>query len=163
MFDFPSYLQRIASENRLALHHHFHPCTCSGINYLEPLLQQYQQTANFIACSDITSETTFQTSGGWFRRRLYTIFILARYEYQNASDYNAKMALCRELQRQLQSRLLHDAELLQSNLLYLRLDDMRSSELGGQFLNGCTGLYFLLTMDEPTPLTYNPQEWQTKS
>lgn len=163
MFDFPTYLLHLAQENRLAQEHNFQPATCSGLNYLEGLLEQYQTAANFVAVSDICSETTFQQSGGWFRRRVYTIFILARYEYQNPKDYQAKINLCRELQRQLQSRLLHDADLLETHLLYLRTDDMRSSELGGQFLNGCTGLYFLLSMDEPTTLTFNPQEWATSN
>lgn len=161
MFDFQTYISNVVKQNRLAALHAFMPTTCSGINYLEGLLQNYQTQANFVAVSDVCSETTFQQSGGWFRRRLYTVFILARYEYQNLQDYNEKMNLCRELQRQLETRFLHDALQLETQLLYLRVSDIRSSELGGQFLNGCTGLYFLLTMDEPTTLAYNPDEWTT--
>jgi hypothetical protein len=42
----------------------------------------------------------------------------------------------------------------------MAVDEIRSRELGGQFLNGCTGLYFMVALDEPTDLQYNQDEWQ---
>lgn len=48
-----------------------------------------------------------------------------------------------------------------SRNLYIDTSDIRSNELGGLFLNACTGLYFLLAIDEPTDLQYNPEEWNT--
>lgn len=54
---------------------------------------------------------------------------------------------------------MRDSQLLQENLTYLNADDIRSNEIGGTFLNGCTGLYFQLSVDEPTELCYNPEEW----
>ena len=42
----------------------------------------------------------------------------------------------------------------------LIINDIRSRELGGQFLNGCTGLYFMVALDEPTDLHFNAEEWQ---
>ena len=32
-------------------------------------------------------------------------------------------------------------------------------ELGQYFINGCTGLYFMVDVSEPTNLCYNEQEW----
>ena len=159
MFDFIEYIKSLTAANKLATDKKFQPVTCSGINYLEGMLEEYQTTANFICTTDTCQETTFQQSGGWFKRRVYTVFILARHEYGNIEDYNQKLTLCRELFRQLQSRFLHDSELLQTQLLYLITADIRSNELGATFLNGCTGLYFLLSMDEPTNIAYDPNEW----
>ncbi len=159
MFDFIEYIKELITSNKLARQKGFEATTCSGINYLEGMLEQYQTTANFVCTADTCQESTFQQSGGWFKRRVYTVFILARHEYGNMEDYASKLALCRELFRQLQSRFLRDSELLQTCLLYLHTEDIRSNELGATFLNGCTGLYFMLSMDEPTDITYNPEEW----
>ena len=159
MFDFIEYIKELIASNKLAMQKGFEATTCSGINYLEGMLEQYQTTANFVCTADTCQESTFQQSGGWFKRRVYTVFILARHEYGNMEDYASKLALCREIFRQLQSRFLRDSELLQTCLLYLHTEDIRSNELGATFLNGCTGLYFMLSMDEPTDITYNPEEW----
>lgn len=92
-----------------------------------------------------------------FLQRCEEGFEMAR----NMDDYESAMAMCREVQRQLHSRLLHDASQYQDDLMQLSLRDIRSRELGGSFLNGCTGLYFMVSMDEPTELCYNPEEWNT--
>ena len=76
-------------------------------------------------------------------------------------DYRDRLALCRELFRQMHSRFIVDEARLQSELCYLAVDEIRSRELGGQFINGCTGLYFLLALDEPTDLQFNADEWLT--
>lgn len=159
MFDFLSYMKALCTANRLAQANHFAPSTCSGINYVEGMLEQYQTTANFLCTSDVCSESTFLSSGGWFKRRVYMVFILMRYEYANAADCAAKLNTCRELFRQLKSRFVRDSERLQESLTYLNAADIRSNEIGGTFLNGCTGLYFQLSVDEPTELVYNPEEW----
>ena len=69
------------------------------------------------------------------------------------------MELCRELFRQFQSRMLRDALKFQDEMSQLNLQDIRSRELGGLVLNGCTGLYFMVSMDEPVNLCYDDGEW----
>lgn len=159
MFDFTTYMRLICDQNKMARAHKFVHSTCSGINYLEGMLEQYQTTANFVCTSDVCSESTFLASGGWFKRRVFMVFLLMRYEYGNGEDYQRKLNYCRELFRQIKSRFIHDSEKLSSHLVYLNASDIRSNELGGTFLNGCTGLYFQISMDEPTELTYNDGEW----
>lgn len=160
-FDFHDYFSSLCLTNRLAVEHNFKPVTCSGINYLEELLTQFQTTANFVAVSDVCDESTLQVGGGWMKRRLITVFILSRFTFGDPKSYAAALTLCRELYRQFLSRLLHEADDWTNEHLFLNLTDIRSQELGGTFLNGCTGLYFMLTMDEPTDISYNSEEWQT--
>jgi hypothetical protein len=93
------------------------------------------------------------------KTRVFTVFILHRYRFDDMDDYERAMGVCREVQRQLHSRMLHDAAQYSDDLMQLSLRDIRSRELGGHFLNGCTGLYFMVSMDEPTELCYNPDEW----
>lgn len=160
-FDFPSYIAMLTHANRLAVENNFKAVTCSGINYLEGLLQHFQTTANFVAVSDVCDESTLQVGGGWMKRRLITVFILSRYKYGDTEAYHRALTLCRELYRQFFSRLLHEADDWTNDHLFLNLADVRSTELGGQFLNGATGLYFMLTMDEPTDVSFADDEWQS--
>lgn len=159
-FDFYAYMANIAAKNRFAQARSFHPCTCSGINYLEEPLNKFRTKANFICTSDVCDESTYQKSGGYFNRRSVMVFILMRYRQNDEADRRAKMADCRSLLRQIQSRLVRDNEKLVLEDLYLNIDVFRSSELGGIFLNGCTGLYFMISVDEPTDLQFNPEEWE---
>ena len=159
-FDFYAYMADIAAKNRFAQAHGFYACTCSGINYLEEPLQSYRTKANFICTSDVTDGATYQRSGGWFKKRSVMVFILMRYRVGDDADRRAKMDDCRELLRQIQSRLIYDNQRLATEDLYLNIDAFRDSELGGVFLHGCTGLYFMLSVDEPTHLEFNPEEWE---
>ena len=160
-FDFYTYIASLTTANRLAQEHGFRPTTASGIHGLEEPLARYRTTANFVVTSDICDEAAFLRSGGWFKRRSVMIFLLARCRPDDEAHRREKMTLCRELLRQLHSRILHDAEHLAQGNLYIDTTTLRSSELGGAFLTGCTGLSFLLAIDEPTDLCYQPSEWTT--
>lgn len=158
-FDFHSYIYNMVRRNRLAKEQGFAPCSCTGIGYLEGLLSEMRTQKAFVCVADVCEESVSRHGGGWFKRRVFTVFLLARYDTRSKDDYRAKLSLCRELFRQMHSRFIMDEARLQSDLCYLAVDEIRSRELGGQFLNGCTGLYFMLAIDEPTDLQYNSEEW----
>lgn len=158
-FDFHSYIYNMVRANRLAAQHGFLPCSCSGLGYLEGMLANMRTARAFACVSDVCEESTVRHGGAWFKRRVFTVFLMARYDTRHEEDYRAKLGVCRELFRQMHSRFILDEARLQSDLCYLAVDDIRSRELGGQFLNGCTGLYFMLALDEPVDLQYNDAEW----
>ncbi|MBR4553870.1 MAG: hypothetical protein IKO20_09185 [Bacteroidaceae bacterium] len=160
LFDFHSYLYELVSRNKLASEHDFLPCSCSGIGYLEEMLSTSRNSKAFVCVSDVTEDSTAHKGGAWFKRRVFTVFILHRYNTRSQDDYREKIGVCRELFRQLHSRFILDEHDLQNDLAYLNVGDIRSRELGGQFLNGCTGLYFMLTVDEPIDLQYDADEWE---
>lgn len=153
------YMARMASECRLCALNRFKAVTCSGPEHLEGLLQNFQTTANFVCTADTSQCTTFERGGGWYERRVYTVFILARFRFGSTDDYARAMNLCREVFRQFQSRMIHDRERADGSMLYLDTADIRSNELGGMFLNSATGLYFMLTMEQPFDLCFRPEEW----
>ena len=160
LFDFVGCIKDLTQQNRLANVHQFVPCTCSGIGYLEDVLSRLRNERAFVCVSDVCEESITRHGGGWFKRRVFTVFLLSRYNVRDTEDYHTKMTLCRELFRQFHSRFIVDEHRLQSELTYMAVDEIRSRELGGQFLNGCTGLYFMVALDEPTDLQYNQDEWQ---
>lgn len=161
MFNIKDYIHALASQNKLCRTLNFMPSTCSGINYIEGMLQKFRSISNFISVSDITDGSTVSRSGGWFSRRVFTVFILMRYKAGDRNDQEEKLDTCREIYRQFLSRMIVDSNALDNSMVYLNVADIRKRELGGYFLSGCTGLYFMLSLDEPTNLQYNEEEWDT--
>ncbi|MBR0047324.1 MAG: hypothetical protein IJP75_10700 [Bacteroidaceae bacterium] len=159
LFDFHAYMASLVEQNRLAQQLHFKPCTCTGINGLQGVLDGFLSTANFVATDDITPGQTVQHGGGWFQRRTFTVFILMRCAFGDEGDRQQKLAQCRNLMRQFQSRFIMDEAALQSELTYLGVDRMTTTDIGSHFMSGCTGLYFMVNIDEPVDLSYNADEW----
>ena len=160
-YGFTAYMERLVQANRLARREGFRSAVCSGVGHLEGLLEAWHDTERFVCTSDVCEGAALQRGGGWFMRRVFTVFVLARFDWGDSASQEAAMGLCRELYRQLLSRLLRDAEDAPPGLAYLNMADVRSTEIGGAFVNGCTGLYFMLAMDEPTDISYNPAEWNS--
>lgn len=159
-FDWDSYIGEVVAGNKLAMRHNFVMTTCSGIGYLQGLLQQFRTASNFVCTTDTCEESTYLHSGGWFKRRLFITFILMRFNPRTMNDQADKMNIVRELFRQMLSRFVIDSERLGVNQNFINLRNIQSKELGGTFLNSCTGLYFQTYMDEPIDLCYNIEEWQ---
>lgn len=162
-FDFNAYMARLTRQNRLAKAEGFHPCNCSGIAHLEGILKNMRTKKAFVCTSDVAEESTVNRGGGYFKRRVFTAFIIKRFRTGDMASYSAALDTCRELMRQLHSKFIIDEADLQNDLVYLNVGNVKSRELGGQFLDSATGLYFTISMDEPTDLRYNAAEWDTTS
>ena len=160
MLDFQSYLFLLARQNRLAKQLGFHPCLCSGMAGLEGVLESLQDHDRFICIDDTTDGHVEQLrSGGYFTTRVCTVFILARYDYADTRQCLDRLTECRKLFRQLHSRLILDEEQLHSESLYLDVNSIRYKDLGQYTADGLTGLFFMLTLREPTDLCFHAEEW----
>lgn len=160
LFDSEIYFGGLCAGNRLAREHGFHFCTCSGIENLQGPLAEFRNKAAFFCLDDTNDGTLIRgRNGGWFKNRTFTVFLLHRHDGSMA-DRKAKLTLCRDLFRQLASRMLVDQESLDNELVYLQTENIMCSELGQHFLSGCTGLYFMVDVAEPIDLVYNSEEWQ---
>lgn len=162
-FDFNAYMARLTRQNRLAKAEGFHPCNCSGIAHLEGILQNMRTKKAFVCTSDVAEGSTVNRGGGYFKRRVFTAFIIKRFRTGDMASYSAALDTCRELMRQLHSKFIIDEADLQNDLVYLNVGNVKSRELGGQFLDSATGLYFTISMDEPINLVYDKIEWDTTS
>lgn len=159
-FDSEKYFGALCSRNRLAHEHRFKFCTCSGIQSLQGPLERFRRDSAFFCLDDTNDGQMFMgTNGGWFKRRTFTVFLLHRYTFNDEADRAGKLAICRRLFSQVMSRMLVDADDLSNELVYLHTENVMSRELGQYFLNGCTGLYFMIDVDEPVNLIYDCSEW----
>lgn len=162
LFDYIGYFETLWQSNKLAQTENFKFCTCSGIETLQGPLQQFR-TANAFFCVDDTNDgATFRgRNGGWFKKRTVTVFLMHRYNIKSMETYTAALDKCRTLFRQLLTRMLVDEDALSNEMVYLRTESVLSRELGQYFLNGCTGLYFMVEVAEPIDLTFDATEWQS--
>ena len=162
-FDFNAYMARLTRQNRLAVAEEFHPCDCSGIAHLEGILANMRTKKAFVCTSEVADESTVSRGGGFCKRRVFTVFIVKRFSRDNMESYREALNTCRELMRQFHSRFIIDEADMQNELIYLGVANVKSRELGGNFLDSATGLYFTISMDEPINLVYDKSEWDTTS
>ena len=162
LFDSIAYFESLWRGNKLAQAEGFKFCTCSGIESLQGPLTQYR-TANAFFCVDDTNDGAMfrGRNGGYFKRRTFTVFLMHRYNIKDMTTYTAALDKCRTLFLQLLSRMIIDEDDLSNELVYLRSDNVLSRELGQYFLNGCTGLYFMVEVSEPIDITYDASLWQS--
>lgn len=162
LFDGIAYFESLWRHNVLAQQHSFVFCTCSGIESLQGPLEQFR-TANAFFCVDDTNDgATFRSrNGGYFKRRTFTVFLMHRYSLKDMATYKSAIGICRDLFLQLLSRMIVDEDDLSNDMVYLRTDTVLSRELGQYFLNGCTGLYFMVEVSEPVDISYDASQWQS--
>ena len=144
LFDAIAYFKGLCNKNKLAKANAFYPCACSGINSLEEVLQAFRRESAFFAVDDTNDGVTERRSGGFFKKRTFTIFVMKRYKYDDMADRQSQLDTCRQLYRQIHSRMLLDRENMNNELVYLNTDNVYSRELGEYFISGCTGLYFMV-------------------
>ena len=132
---------------------------CSGIEGLEPLMQNYRKAANYIHGGRYRGRLYDFKPGSWYNRRTYTVFIFAMYREDDMDDRRQKLDLCREIFRQLLSHLIADTEKYEYDLVYMRTQSIQYRELNSYNFSGVTGLYFMLNVDEPADLQFDASLW----
>lgn len=160
LFDAIGYFKDMCLKNKLAKAHKFYPCVCSGINSLEEVLENFRRQSAFFAVDDTNDGVTERRSGGFFKKRTFTVFLMKKYTFNDMADRQVSLDICRQLARQVHSRMLLDREDMGNELVYLNTENVYMRELGEYFISGCTGLYFMIDVSEPIDLSYNADEWE---
>lgn len=161
LFDAHEYFRSICKSNKLAQAEKFHFCKCSGIESLQEPLQNYCTENAFFVVDDTTDSAVFRgRAGGHYCRRVFTVFLLRRYQFDDMADRQTQLNICRELFHQIMSKMIIDEDDLQNELVYLKSDNVMSRELGQYFMSGCTGLYFMVEVSEPIDLSYSDDQWK---
>lgn len=159
-FDAQGYFRQLTEHNKLALQYAFYPCSCSGINSLEDMLLNFQNKGAFVAVDDTNDSNISRQGAGFFAKRTITVFVLRRYKFGDMASRKDSLDICRKLYRQFISRLLVDSMKMDNDFTYLNTDRIFYRELGEYFLNGLTGLYFMVDVNEPEDLKYDATEWR---
>jgi hypothetical protein len=162
LFDLFSYIKEIGEKNKLAVDKNFKTVFCSGPESIQGIIQQFTKTGNFIMVDDTTAQNTFSSGVTFFKKDVYTVFILSGYRWDDMKDREEKMNLCRRIFRQIHAKMLHDKEQMTYGdmLEYLEVDKIYSNEIGRYAMNGVTGLYFMIQNVQPIELEYDDAEWK---
>lgn len=171
IFDALHYFEKLAQENKLCVEKGFKPAFCSGPDSIEGLMQQFQKTANFVMIDDTTDQNLYSEGVSYFKRRVYTVFILAAYRWDDMEDREEKLNLCREIFQQFVRRMIWDRirrEDEGDDITFLNVEKIYSKEFGRYTMSGVTGLYFMVENDEPTSMEYEDEndlesEWVTET
>lgn len=171
IFDALHYFEKLAQENKLCVEKGFKPAFCSGPDSIEGVMQHFQKTANFVMIDDTTDQNLYSEGVSYFKRRVYTVFILAAYRWDDMEDREEKMNLCREIFKQFVKRMIWDKLLLEDaddSVAFLNVEKIYSKEFGRYTMNGVTGLYFMVENDEPASMEYEDEqqlesEWITET
>ena len=160
-FDGLEYFKDLTKKNKLAKANAFFPCSCSGINSLQDVLENFRRQSAFVCIDDTNDGAIEQIGGGWFKKRTFTVFIMLRYRFDDMQDRAVKLDICRQLFRQFHSRMIYDKYRYEDmDLSFLNVSRIYSRELGEYFISGCSGLYFMTEITEPVDLCYNGDEWE---
>lgn len=159
LFDAEAYFKTLAETNKLCVEQGFRFCTCSGLENLEEAIDQFRKVNNFFIFDDTTEGQEFKgAGGGYYHKRLFTVSLMRRYRIDDMEDRAKQLEICRQLFKQLVSRMIKDKEET-IKLAYLKTDNILYREYGRAMFSGCTGLYFIVECSEPENLCYNAEEW----
>ena len=163
IFDALEYFKTLGKKNRLCKQHGFKPVFCSGPDSIEGVMQEFQKTANFIMIDDTTDQNLYSEGVSYFKRRVYTVFVLASYKWDDMKDREDKLNLCRKIFQQFVRRMIwdrarHENEDEDDDITFLNVEKIYSKEFGRYTMNGVTGLYFMVENDEPESMEYEDDE-----
>lgn len=159
-FDCYPYFENIHA--RLKVLKTFKFCRVSDKNTLEDLVNN-SRTSNAFFCIDDTEDGQIvPAAGGYVERRVYFVWILKKYHSKGTGgmiSQDEAMNACREIYRDIVSRLIHDRDQLQSGLTYMA-DRFSFWEIPLMLFPETAGLYFSITVDIPLSLCINPEKWK---
>ncbi|GAP73087.1 hypothetical protein SAMD00024442_6_51 [Candidatus Symbiothrix dinenymphae] len=162
MFDAYTYFSEICEKNKITSAGNYKFCRVSGLSYMEEVIQHFKSENAYFCVDDTEDGTLMNMDKGPVERRQYTVFLLKKYPLRTDDSMTRQheaLNECREIYRQIAKKLIRDKRFLENDLVYLHLDRIPFYEIPGYFISGCTGLYFMLTVDNPIDLCYDGNEW----
>lgn len=154
MFDPIAYMQALHGKMKLTKDKYRFE-KVSGVSALEGILEHFKRSKFFFAVDDSQDGVTFRSGGAYFERRPYTVFILGKAEYGKMDQRAAVMEEAKKIYRNILSKLIKD----KTTIPVLNMENIRFFEVPPAFAFGCSGLYFIFTVENPVNLVYDAAEW----
>ncbi|MFV0538843.1 MAG: hypothetical protein ACK5M3_15985 [Dysgonomonas sp.] len=159
-FDAFDYFSSLCNKLKISKDNGYYPCKVSGLANMEEVINAYQSQTAYFAIDDTNDgQTSKSGGGGYFDRKQYIVFILKKYALNNMDQQKEYMKECRQIYKSICKKLIKDKSKLVDEFIYLQTDRIPFYEIEGYGIAGCTGLYFIITVDEPVNLCYDTTEW----
>lgn len=157
-FDAFDYFSGLCNKLKKTKDNGYYPCKVSGIAAMEEVINAYKTQKAYFAIDDTNDGYTYKsTGGGYFDKKQYIVFILRKFALNNMDQQKEYLQECRDIYKSVCKKLIKDKTA--GKFLYLNTDRIPFYEIEGYGIAGCTGLYFIITVDEPTNLCYDTNEW----
>ncbi len=134
-------------------------CRVTGLNYLEDILSNIKGSSAYLGVDDTDDGVTIQQGGGWFNRRSVVVYILKKYDFNNQIDREEKTNETRLIHKKLLAKLIKDSGSV-DGLMFLDKTRFPYHEVPGMFAAGTCGIYFIVTINEPTELIYDASDYE---
>ena len=122
----------------------------SGLAGLEGIISGSTTYDNFIATDSTGDGYIVQNrNGGYFIRRVATVFIVRKYDYGNMADMLNEIEVCRNYFKLIMRQMVKDQPNLQLNLIYLNTERVPFREFEPETSAHFTGLYFMIEYEQP--------------
>lgn len=157
MFNASEYFGNCNSKLKLCVDNKYKFSRVSGMEYLEDILDDLKQQA-YLAVDDTDDGVTVREGAGYFVKRVITVFILRRYKLSDQVDRETKLAETRLIRNKLTAKLIKDSNTM-AELMFLDKTRFPYKEVPGYFASGTCGIYFFVTIKEPTDLVHKADDW----
>lgn len=156
MFNADTYFENCNAKLKLTADNGYKFARVSGFEYLEDILKDIKQPA-YLAVDDTDDGVIVREGAGYFLKRVITVFILRRYKIADQADRASKLAETRLIRNKLTARLIKDSN--RPELMFLDKTRFPYKEVPGYFAAGTCGIYFFVTIKEPTDLCDKQDDW----
>jgi len=157
MWNAVTYFENLNKKLKLTVDNKYKFSRVTGFEYLEDILDDLKQPA-YLAVDDTDDGVTVREGAGYFVKRVITVFILRRYKVGDQADRESKLAETRLIRNKLTARLIKDSN-TNDDLMYLDKTRFPYKEVPGYFAAGTCGIYFFVTVKEPTDLCDVANDW----
>lgn len=157
MFNATAYFENCNSKLKLCVDNKYKFSRVTGIEYLEDILADIKQPA-YLAVDDTDDGVIVREGAGYFVKRVITVFVLRRYKINDQEERENKLAETRLIREKLTAKMIKDSN-FNEELMYLDKTRFPYKELPGYFASGTCGIYFFVTIKEPTNLCHNTDDW----
>ena len=157
MWNAVTYFENLNKKLKLTVDNKYKFSRVTGFEYLEDILDDLKQQA-YLAVDDTDDGVTVREGAGYFVKRVITVFILRRYKVGDQADRESKLAETRLIRNKFTARLIKDSN-TNDDLMYLDKTRFPYKEVPGYFAAGTCGIYFFVTVKEPTDLCDVANDW----
>lgn len=129
--------------------------TASGIAAIEGVVNNARRHQSFFVVDDSQDGITLRKNGAYYERRPYTVFILCKVEIDDMPKRQEVLTASKKIYRSLISKMIKD----KLSIPIIDLENIKFHEVPPAFATGCSGLYFIFSVDNPVNLVFNAEEW----
>ena len=159
-FDAHNYFEKeIRNKMKLTVNGNYTYSRISSMQHLEEVIDNFRFSTAFFAVDDTEDGFTFQSGGGYMDRKTFVVYVLKQYRLGDMQSQKEALGECRKIYKNVLKKLIRDKSLLENQMVYLANDRVSYNEIPGLFANNCTGLFFMIPVNIPTNLCFNPEEW----